>query len=437
MSDAELFQKYIGDKTVLVVDTAESSRLSISRHLANLGCKPERIFTADGYVTAAKEISARKPQIVISDFSLGQKSGLELVELQRKQFSRQRDRLFILVTSNTSQSAVARAVEEDVDAFLLKPFMAGVLRSSILKAVSSKFNVSEYRQAIDQGLEAFHAGNFEEAERCFTHARSLDSAPVLAISSLGLVQQKKGNLEAAEQLFQEVLKTNKIHQRSLVGLFEVQNARNQPVQAYETIKRICGVYPITGERLSAALRLAIQTKSFEDVERFYQAFKKLNAPSPETARYVCAALVVCGKHYLGRNTISRATDLFQRAVALSDKGPKVLREIILAYAENNQHRLADEFLKEFPTAALTGPEYQAMAYVLTERELPADVSMERGKSLLAKGIHDPAVYELLIRRAVEKDLKPTIAELVANATTRWPALRERWAQLASGAPKPQ
>lgn len=94
-----------------------------------------------------------KPQIVITDFNLSNRCGLDLLQRQREQCPDAKECLFVLITGNTSQSALAQAAEEDVYTYLLKPYTIDIFRKSIARAVEAKLTPSNYTRLINEGKE--------------------------------------------------------------------------------------------------------------------------------------------------------------------------------------------------------------------------------------------------------------------------------------------
>ena len=64
---------------------------------------------ASSIADAEQEIQKRKPNIVVAESTFGKQSGLDLLQRQRENNPESKNCLFILLTGNSSQSAVARA----------------------------------------------------------------------------------------------------------------------------------------------------------------------------------------------------------------------------------------------------------------------------------------------------------------------------------------
>jgi len=196
------------------------------------------------------------------------------------------------------------------------------------------------------------------------------------------------------------------------------------------VKKISQYFPANPQRLTSVLKLAILTQSYDDVEKYYQVFTKIDERSEEIIKYVCAALVICGKYYLQRKVPSRALELFNKAGITAQGRARILQDIIVTLIEFRMAKDAQEFLKRFP------PEQQSLAPYLTLKLLIADgmganpgVIIGEGRKMIADNLHDPLLYELLIRLAADSQMLTDYAQsLIEQAQKRWPEQKARFAK---------
>ena len=196
--------------------------------------------------------------------------------MQRVKNRALKDSLFVLVTGNTSQTAVARAAEEDVDAYIIKPFTAGVFRASLIRAAVLKTDPPEYLKIIERGKTQLQDGHLDDALKTFDHCKTLDSSPTLACFYAGQSHELKQAADTAKGNYLKGLEYNKIHYKCLVGLYENLMTRKLHVDAYSVIKKLSQYFPANPQRMTAVLRLAIVTSSYEDVERYYRIFTTID-----------------------------------------------------------------------------------------------------------------------------------------------------------------
>ena len=431
----KVFEDFIGGQKVLIADTNAAARATLCKLLIEMGIKTAQLVLTSSYPKAEAEIETSRPKLVICDFDLGSRSGLDLLQKQRAKFPDSKDSLFVLATGNNSQSAVARAAEEDVDCFILKPFSSITFRSSILKAVVLKVQPPEYLKVIDRGKTYLTSGQLDEAIKSFEFAAGLDPSPSLACYYLGQANFVKKALEPAEGGYRSGLNYNKIHYRCMVGLYEVLAARKLSKDAYEVIKRISQYFPANPKRLAEVLRLAVVTESYDDIEKYYQLFIQIDDRNEEIVRYICAALVVCGKYYLRKGLQSRALELFQKAAVSAAGRTNILREIIMALVEYGLLKFADEYLGRFPPDTQSGKDYLTMKLLIAHNSTPALRVVDTGRDILKMGIQDPLVYQILISRTGEAGLNASVQDLVNKAAALWPEKKDFFQKLAEDAAK--
>jgi len=424
----KIFKAYAGEQRIVIADASSVARVTLASTLTSLGAHTSNLTLVNTYHEAEKAISSQSPRIVIADYDIGKQRGLDLLQRQRVQQPESRDCLFILVTGNSSQTAVARAAEEDVDTFILKPFTLDSLKSSILKAALAKLKPLPYGKTIEKGKDLLAEGRLDDALSEFEAATRLNPTPSLACFYVGQVQLMQKALVEAQGSYLTGLSYNKIHYKCLVGLFDVLMGKNLHAEAYDVIRKISHYFPANPQRMTQVLRLAIITKSYDDVEKYYQIFTTLEDRNEEIIKYICAALVVCGKHYLQKRLGSRARQLFAKAATTANGRTRVLRDIILSLLEYNMADDAQEFLKKFPPDTQSGVDYLTMKLLILDKSQAGSLVVSEGKELIRKGIEDPLIYRVLIRRYREAGSVDGAEDLLLAATKKFPDYKEQFAE---------
>ncbi len=418
------FLEFINGRNILIVDRSAAARNAIVNCLTSLGVNNNRLTQASNYQLAEDEISRSKPSILICDYDLGQKTGLDLLQKQRLYSLDINSTLSVLVTSNTSQSAVAKAAEEDIDSYIVKPFSPSAFKSAILKAARLKLKPPPYLIKIEQGKVELADGNYDKACDIFAEAKTLDMAPALACYYLGQTRMIQEQIDGAIENYNQGLNYNKIHYKCLVGLYEVLMVRNQHKDAYDVLRKLSRYFPSNPQRLTAILRLAIITKCYDDVEAYYRLFTNIEERNDVIVKYICAALAVCGKYYLKEGHAARALELFEKAAEAGNGRTHILREITSALVDAKMYGPAEDFFKKFPEDTHDSVDYCTMELLIADRTKRRSTIIELGKSILAKGIHDPLIYQLLIERYLETGHTELADELTKTASAKWPDQRD-------------
>lgn len=421
---AKLFKAFVQNRRILIVDSQAYSRAILSQTFVDLGVPMARIGLAASFGEGEQMIREKFPDIVVCEYDLeAGRCGLDLLQTQRAANKEAKKSLFLLVTGNSSQAAVARAAEEDVDGYILKPYTLDGLRMSLMKFAVAKAYPSDYTKCIEQGKAEMEAKEFDKAMLSFARATNLEKKPSLAHFYRGQVEILKKAPAPAEADYNKGLSFNQIHYKCLVGMFELHVSQNRNKEAYEIVRQISKFFPANPERLSMVLRLAIMNKAYDDIDAYYKLFCKLEQRNGDLIRYVCAALVVCGKYYLQNKQKARAVEIFTKAKATGARQPRILREIILSLVQVNMFDEAAVFLESYPVELTGSNDYQALKYIVSERSAPLGVSIQTGRELLKNGIVEFLVYKILIERSLQANFSDHAGTLLEEALRVFPDKR--------------
>lgn len=419
---SRLFREFIQNKRIMIVDSQATARATLAQTLVKLGANISQITLDSQFNSANGAIAENSPDILISEFDLeGGKCGLDLLAAQRKVNNQSKNSLFILITGNTSQAAVARAAEEDVDGFIIKPYTLDGLRISLMKYAMEKAYPPKYFTVIEKGKAKLATNEIDEALKYFKQAMTMEAKPSLAYFYHGLAEETKKLLTNAEKDYSKGLSFNKIHYKCMVALFDLYMSQNRNKDAYEVVRKISRCFPANPDRLATVLRLAVINEEYDDIEKYYQSFCRLDYRNEILTRYVCAALIVCGKSYLQRRANSRAIDLFKKAKATGASNPFFLKEIILNLLQFNLVKEATEFLKAYPAEHQGKADYKGLQYAVEDGNNTPSISITKGRKLLQDGVREYVVYSTLIARLLEVGHEDQADELIIDATKLWPA----------------
>jgi CheY-like chemotaxis protein len=432
----EAFTKYLTENTLLVADTHSASRTRLVATLVQLGAKRTSIVTAGSYVEAEAETTRVKPRIVVCDYELGPRSGLDLLMDQRKVRPDSRECLFALVTGNTSQAAVARAAEEDVDTFILKPYTIDSIKKTLMQTCIAKICPSDYIKLIEAGKDHLQGGRLDEAEAQFETAMAKSPSPTLACFYLGQVEAIREAIAQASDSYQKGLTFNKIHFKCLVGLYEILMNQKRYAEAYEAVKRIAKYFPANPKRLASVLRLAISTSNFDDIESYYRLFSLLDDRSDELVNYMCSAMVVTGKHYLKQKVKSRAIEVLEKGVVTAAGRTKFIRYAIETLVEAKMVKEASGFLKRFPADTRTKEDYLTADLVVIYGEDDMGGTIKKGTALLKAGVKNITIFKTLIEASLKSGHHDWAEGFVGQAIQAWPAFQKEVDRLKKQYPPP-
>lgn len=391
-------QEYLSNYAVLVVDKNSSSRSRLLKVMVDLGTKRNMIHTAGTMAEATEIIKAQKIGLVLSDYAVGGGSGFDLFKLVREQFSDNKNLCLVLVTSNISQTAVAKAAEEDVDSFIIKPYTLQSIQENLLTTISTKIKPSPYILKIEKGKEMMGASDYVAACKIFEEAIPMHSRPSLAMFYLGQAQYMMAEKEQAKTKYNKGLSFNSIHFKCLLGLFDVFMKDNKHEEAYQVVKKIAKYFPANPERLAQIIRLAIITKNYEDIETYYELFTQLDERDTHMINYVGAGLFVAGKWYLLEGRAPLALQVFEKIAVSCAEFTKFLRAIVTILVEHGKNEEASRFMNRFQAGSLEAEDYLVSDYLIKVSTPGVDPSMiiSKGLDLYNRNIRDYLCLRYLV-----------------------------------------
>lgn len=421
-------KQYLSEQSVLIVDTVSSARINLATTLSSMGANRQNMTLVESIPEARKIIKRLKPKLVFTDFTVGAESGLDLLQEQKGAYSKSElsETIFVLLTSNSSQSAVARAAEEDVDTFIIKPYTKELLRKNLAITVHQKLNPSRYLQLIEEGKNFLFQNKYDEAIQIFEEAMGESPEPTLACFYAGQAEFMKSAMSRAETKYEKGLSYNKIHYKCLVGLFDLLMMQEKYNEAYGIIRKLAQYFPANPKRLNSVLRVAILTDNFDDIEGYYQIYLLITERSDDLTKHMCSALVVAGKHYLQKDLNARALQIFESAAISSAGRTQFLAYIIATLFDYNLGQEVKPFWDRLQKCTLEGKDYYlSKFFISTLNDSPTD-SIELGQKLIADGYESAAVYQKLIQLAVKSKQRKLVDEFYAAALEKWPDKSEEF-----------
>ena len=113
---------------ILVVDDFPTMRAIIAKILRSLGFS--KIMVAENGLHAWEMLERYEVDLIISDWSMPQMSGLELLQKVRND-PQYKDVPFLMVTAEAKQQNIIEAMQHKVSHYIVKPFTAETLWQKI------------------------------------------------------------------------------------------------------------------------------------------------------------------------------------------------------------------------------------------------------------------------------------------------------------------
>lgn len=362
--------------------------------LRDLGMPIHNILFSKSYSSAIEISKSEKPKLFISEYEIRGRYGLELLE-EIKQFIE--EPIFILATSTASETSVAEAAEEDVDAYIVKPYMGNQLRLYIRRAIEYRIDPPPYICKIQDGRKLMETEKFDDAKRAFFEASTIGEKPSLALYYLGQINEHESDPDLALEMYNSGLEYIPIHYKCLSAKFQTLDNLKRPKEAYAVVKKIMQHYPVTPQKLGRMIYLAMITKHFTDVESYYDIYMRLENRTDKLRFIVKTALFTAGKFLVQEKEFQRAYSLFEKSILCSKRNPEIILNSIQQLINVNQIQLAEGILNLSSQDDLENPQIRIAEFLFIKSQGDRSQTIQAGTELIQDGIADYEVFDTVIQ----------------------------------------
>ena len=384
----KLFKEFLEKNHVLIADKNAASRRRLMKTICDLGGKRNQVHCVYHYSEAVELVKEKTPKLILSDFNLNGGSGFDLFKAYRGIHPAVKDATCVLITSNISQSAVAKAAEEDVDSFIIKPYTVTSLEVSLVKAVINKLHPDKYMQAVHQGKDALMAGNYEQALQIFADAIELNKKPSLALFYHGQAKYFMELKDEAGTDYKKGLTFNSIHFKCQIGLYDLFIKEEKYYEAYDVIRNIAKYFPANPERLKDVVRLAVVTQNYKDMTDYYDTFKELEERTEDVINFICAGMYTFGKFSLIKRDKEAAKEAFEKVGISCAGATKFLRAMITEFHNYGLHAEARKLLTRFPHDAADSEDYMVSDFLAHSDLVEAHANISAGLDIVNREFKD-------------------------------------------------
>lgn len=342
-------KEIIRDRKLLIAESDPVHRAYLLKLSLELGFETRKIFMAkDGAETLHFVRHEGVTSILFSD-SLEMRI---LDQIQETLIRVNPETVFIfLLTQNSSQAGIGRAVEAEVDGFCLRPFAGEEFKKEFLQALTTKLLPDEFRKVLNLGKARLFSGDLEQAEKLFEKAKTLDPSPSSAHFYAGQVKLMRSLLTDSQEEFKQGIHQNQIHCKCLKAMFEVLQSQGRTEESYEILRRLVGVFPENTDRLKLAIRMAVKTGNFFDILTWFEVYEGQPERPEEVKKTICSALSVLGRYLLMSAKPEEALAVFERVLSVGYQKATFLTYVVESLQKYGYSAEAVQFMKRHSSDA--------------------------------------------------------------------------------------
>ncbi|MBA3014620.1 MAG: response regulator [Proteobacteria bacterium] len=263
--------------TFLIVDDIDNMRRSIRAMLKLIAFGKSYCEACNGKEAWAilnnKETTV---DFIISDWNMPKMNGTELLSLIRSS-KKLRDIPFLMITAETNQSIVAEAAENDVDAYLTKPFVTATLELKIKELLNQASNPSPLAQLLKRAEEFSEKGMLDEAIECISLAVKSNPRSSKPLRELGRLYLKKGFTDKALLCFQRASDQNRLDIPSLQYLGQIYLKMGDSEKAITYFTKALDLSPRNADRAFRVASLLLDRQKLPEAEKIFRSMLR-NSP---------------------------------------------------------------------------------------------------------------------------------------------------------------
>ncbi len=260
----------------LIVDDMDNMRRSIRAMLKLINFGRHHYEAVNGREAWAF-LNSEKASIdfVISDWNMPKTNGTELLNLIRSS-KKWRDLPFLMITAETNQSIVAEAAENEVDAYMAKPFVTATLELKIKELLNQVAHPSPLAQLLKKGEEYSEKNQIDQAIECLTLAVKSNSRSSKPLRELGRLYLKKDAIDQALTCFQQAIEINRLDLPSYQYMGQIALKKGDTDKALAHFTKALDLSPRNADRAFKVAALLLDQKKIAEAEKILKIMLRNN-----------------------------------------------------------------------------------------------------------------------------------------------------------------
>jgi tetratricopeptide (TPR) repeat protein len=347
----------------LVVDDMIGMRQTIRNMLRQLGY--ENVIDADDGVNAWRKLVAERFDVAIVDWNMPNMNGITLLKKTRQE-ERLADIPFIMVTAEVDEATIAEAAETEVDAYIIKPFVAKVLEEKIEQVLERKKNPSPIETHLKLAYVYTNAGQYNKATSELKTALVVQPNSPRVFTAFGDLYRQRGLLDDAEKAYKKALLIEPKFMKAHDGLAGVLMKKGDEKRLIAAMKEAVAVSPKNASRQVMLGKVLLENGMTGEAQK---AFKYAATAEPHNS----AAQMEIGEILLGKDMDKEAADFFAKVLKINPEDVHVYNRLGIAFRKQGKFM---EAIDEYKKALLVDPQDENLYYNMGRAYLEAAVQEE-------------------------------------------------------------
>lgn len=432
MSSQDNIKKFLMSKQSLIVDKSSTIRSLINQVLISLGQPKNQIIEASKYSDAIQIIDKQLPLIIFTEYFVDQNLGFDLFQRVTLSGVSEKERFFCMITANSDDYAIAKAAEEEIDAYIIKPFSKDDVTHYFQKCIKEKLILTPFQASLEKIKFDIMKQNYTEAITDLNKLIQTSKKSALCYYYSGYCKQKLEQFQESLEDFNQGLKIHPGHYKCLVGKFDSLEKLQRQAEAYEVIKYLNSKYPVNPSRLGVITMLAVYTKNLSDIIKYYTIYSSLEKKDEKLSRIMSAATFAYGKYLINLKNLIEGINTLRKCVNASNRSPEYLKKIVDLLTINNEPKAAVEFLNMFSIEEQNTSAWKLMYFNAISLYESTDRILQKGKSLLDEGVIQFDIVRKMAELMKTTQKKSNVENFIYKYVDKFPDQRKALINIIDG-----
>lgn len=364
--------------SVLIVDDAQNMRRTIRNMLASFGYK--NVIEADDGDSALIRLKKEPVGFIICDWIMPRMPGVELLRAL-KENAKWRYLPFLMVTGEITEAQIAKAAEEEVDGYIIKPFVTRTLQEKFDNILNKVKKPDEFEAAMQAGYRYKDKGQLKKALNEFKKARSLKLKSARVIYAIAKIYDELGQDKKAEEWYREAITTNPRYLKAQQGIGDFYMRTGNEETAIKFFEHAATISPNNSQRQLAMSQIYIKDGNNEKAA---EAINMAVIHDPKNAKIQADA----GELYLKCGMAEKAAETFRNSLEINEN-VHVYNRLGIALRRKKRYK---EAIETYRKALKVEPDNEVVFYNLG-RALVDDHQPDAALEAFKKGVELDSNFE--------------------------------------------
>ena len=311
---------------VLVVDDMINMRRTVRNMLRTLGYA--HIIEAENGFAAWGKLSTTIIDLAIVDWNMPEMNGIELLRKARAD-----DKIskipFIMITAEIDEETIAEAAETEVDAYIIKPFVAKTLEEKMNAVLEKRENPSPTDTHLRLAQVFAGAGQFNKATDELRAALNINPNSPRVMVALGDLHNQRGMLDDAEKAYKKAISLEPKYARAYDGLADVYKKKGDTKKSIDAMKEAITKSPKNALRQTNLGKVLLERGMVEEAKVAFESAVK-NEPKNT------AIQAEIGEAFLAKGLGHEAAEQFESVLRANPNDVHTYNRLGIAYRKQGK-----------------------------------------------------------------------------------------------------